>query len=406
MKFLIRCTSYALLVSIIAGGVFLAVPGNTFGAKLVPFPNLEEETAEEFCASLLRVDWPPSPAGTNLESSYVGLRNADDLEEEAEEDEGDEEESPRSRSVFRDRGEGNEEVNEVPVCLLPEIADLIRYVYEWIIGITGLLVFLLLIIGGFQYAVSAGDAQKMAGAKSRIKNAIFGLILVLMSYLLLNLINPDIANIKDPFHAATEEIFLAPTSLGGTPSMPCTELHLFDSGVGRKAVSIDDPWAIAGNEFTHALEIYVTAYENLEINEVGGEAEGEWTVNEWYREYPQLDPSDTSTYERPPEWIADGTKRELKLVMTGSFFDEEIEKTYRRRMTANCAIVLYQETGAGPNDGPNACGSAIRQDEEGGAIDMPLWNVDLREFVPNPEQKIKCVQLISPGVDPILYPPE
>lgn len=78
------------------------------------------------------------------------------------------------------------------------LAEMVKYFYEWIIAIAGLAVFFILVMAGFQYLTSVGDPGKMKDATDRIKSAIFGLVLLLSSYLILNLINPELTTLKMP----------------------------------------------------------------------------------------------------------------------------------------------------------------------------------------------------------------
>ena len=54
----------------------------------------------------------------------------------------------------------------------------------------------MMIIGGFQYLTSAGDASKIGAAKSRMANALIGLVLVLGAYTILKTINPELLVMK------------------------------------------------------------------------------------------------------------------------------------------------------------------------------------------------------------------
>ncbi len=66
--------------------------------------------------------------------------------------------------------------------------------YLWV-GIAGILAVIMLMWGGIQYMTSEAIGGKEA-AKSRIWSAIIGLILVLMSWLIIFTINPQILNLN------------------------------------------------------------------------------------------------------------------------------------------------------------------------------------------------------------------
>jgi glucose uptake protein GlcU len=56
------------------------------------------------------------------------------------------------------------------------------------LGFAGIVLFLLLIIGGFKYITSGGDPKAVEGAKKTLTYAIGGLIVILLSYLILVII--------------------------------------------------------------------------------------------------------------------------------------------------------------------------------------------------------------------------
>jgi len=54
-----------------------------------------------------------------------------------------------------------------------------------IIPLAGIVLFIMLIIGGFQYITSGGDPKKAGAARNTLTFAILGLVLVAMGYLIL-----------------------------------------------------------------------------------------------------------------------------------------------------------------------------------------------------------------------------
>ncbi|MBT3356356.1 hypothetical protein HN784_01210 [bacterium] len=67
--------------------------------------------------------------------------------------------------------------------------------YSFGIGISGVLAVFMIGFGAFKYIVfSAGNASTMGDAKDTIYSAIFGLGLVLVAWLILYVINPDLIN--------------------------------------------------------------------------------------------------------------------------------------------------------------------------------------------------------------------
>lgn len=71
------------------------------------------------------------------------------------------------------------------------LGDFLNGVFRIGVGAAALLAVLMITIGGFEYMTSTIPGVKADG-KSRIVGAILGLLLILLSWLILNIINPDI----------------------------------------------------------------------------------------------------------------------------------------------------------------------------------------------------------------------
>jgi len=76
--------------------------------------------------------------------------------------------------------------------------QLVAWFYYFIIGIAGLSAFIMLTWGGFQYLTSAGNPTSISDAKDKIKSALLGLMLILISWLILQVINPDLTTLNLP----------------------------------------------------------------------------------------------------------------------------------------------------------------------------------------------------------------
>ncbi len=68
--------------------------------------------------------------------------------------------------------------------------ELVGFFYRYALALVGVAAVAMIVYGGIRYAISGG------GALDIIKSAIFGLVLLLGSYVLLNTINPDIVNLS------------------------------------------------------------------------------------------------------------------------------------------------------------------------------------------------------------------
>ncbi|HET7098624.1 MAG TPA: hypothetical protein VFI61_00080 [Patescibacteria group bacterium] len=71
---------------------------------------------------------------------------------------------------------------------ISDLQGIFERVVSVAIGLAGIVLFFLLVSGGFKYITSGGDPKAVDGAKKTISFAILGLVLVLASYLILLLI--------------------------------------------------------------------------------------------------------------------------------------------------------------------------------------------------------------------------
>jgi hypothetical protein len=75
--------------------------------------------------------------------------------------------------------------------------DFVSYIvaiYKFGIGAIGVCAMLMIIIGGYMYIASAGNAATMGKAKGVIQDALIGLIMAFASWVLLYAINPDLVS--------------------------------------------------------------------------------------------------------------------------------------------------------------------------------------------------------------------
>ena len=70
--------------------------------------------------------------------------------------------------------------------------------YNFLLSIVGIVAVMMLIIGGMKYITAAGNASIISDAKDTITNALFGLLLALLSWVIVSTINPDVLYIKNP----------------------------------------------------------------------------------------------------------------------------------------------------------------------------------------------------------------
>jgi len=79
-----------------------------------------------------------------------------------------------------------------------DLPQFIKYIFTFALGIVGITGFIAIIAAAFLLITSTGNPQKAADAKDRIMSALLGLLLLLGSYILLNIINPDLLKLRMP----------------------------------------------------------------------------------------------------------------------------------------------------------------------------------------------------------------
>lgn len=129
-------------------------------------------------------------------------------------------------SAFSNVVQGTDD-NGQDYLFLPFISVYLAAAYKLGVGIAGVLSVIMIMVGGFIWLVSAGDSGKIKQGKSMITNAVVGLLLTVGSYTALQVINPDLTNLKGlrvtlvkPIELEINDDYLPEvdsTSTGGAP---------------------------------------------------------------------------------------------------------------------------------------------------------------------------------------------
>jgi len=69
------------------------------------------------------------------------------------------------------------------------IPNVVKNGIQILVGVAGVIFFVMLVIGGIQYAMSGGDKAQAQAAKDRITNALIGIIIVAVAFALVSLIS-------------------------------------------------------------------------------------------------------------------------------------------------------------------------------------------------------------------------
>ncbi|OQX00987.1 hypothetical protein BWK69_00245 [Candidatus Parcubacteria bacterium A4] len=70
--------------------------------------------------------------------------------------------------------------------------------YYFIIYVSGIAAFVSFVWAGFDWLTSAGNTSKIRDAKKRIEGSLLGLAIILMSYIIIQVINPELVIFKLP----------------------------------------------------------------------------------------------------------------------------------------------------------------------------------------------------------------
>lgn len=116
------------------------------------------------------------------------------------------------------------------------IANYIEGLYRFMVGIAGILAAIMIIWAGITWLTAAGNPEKIGGAKKRLASAAMGLILVLGSYVILYVINPDLVFLK-PLRIKTAQRVLLnleeqeeeQTTRSGSPIISGTACNAIDT---------------------------------------------------------------------------------------------------------------------------------------------------------------------------------
>src|SRR3989338_1929071 len=72
------------------------------------------------------------------------------------------------------------------------LEEYLTWAFRFILALAGFLAVMMIVIGGVEYIISGASESMRGEAKKRIENAIWGLVMALVSYLVLYTINPSL----------------------------------------------------------------------------------------------------------------------------------------------------------------------------------------------------------------------
>ncbi len=91
----------------------------------------------------------------------------------------------------------NPDPSKPPIGEVADLGSYVNTVYKYLLGISGLVAIVMIMIGGVQYVTSVGGGS-VSAAKERIQHAVVGLILLFSAALILQTVNPRLLTLQPP----------------------------------------------------------------------------------------------------------------------------------------------------------------------------------------------------------------
>lgn len=92
--------------------------------------------------------------------------------------------------------EGLQKADIAGYAYIPFLGQYIAGIYKWAVLVGAIVATIMILFGGLMYIISHGDAAQISSAKERIQGALIGLFILLGSYIMLYIINPDLVTFK------------------------------------------------------------------------------------------------------------------------------------------------------------------------------------------------------------------
>lgn len=149
-----------------------------------------------------------------------------------------------NNNVINDDSKINLEISIAGKSSVNDLGDYLVLIYKYVVYLAGIFAVIMIVVAGFRWVAAGGNEGQISGAKEQIKNSIIGLVLVSGSYLMLNIINPDLVNVhklnikklgEEPF--AQQEPEEEPYNVYNDP-----EVHNQDANADSEGSNINNTW--------------------------------------------------------------------------------------------------------------------------------------------------------------------
>ncbi|MEK7620310.1 MAG: C39 family peptidase [Patescibacteria group bacterium] len=94
------------------------------------------------------------------------------------------------------------------------LGDYIAGIYKYLLGISTTIAIVMIMVGGLQWSLGGQSPEAIGKAKTRIKNAVTGLVLLLGTYVILFTVNPQLIGLQFPELEVIQYVFLSTEDTG------------------------------------------------------------------------------------------------------------------------------------------------------------------------------------------------
>lgn len=124
---------------------------------------------------------------------------------------------------------------ETPITTKTPLPEYVKYIFNFSVWLAGFIALGTVFYGGVRYLTSAGSASATSEAKKQIFAGIFGLIVLLSSYIILNTINPQLLffNIPEPDFGTAPPVVVPPPLIEQTLFAEEIPFGKFIDGIGE-----------------------------------------------------------------------------------------------------------------------------------------------------------------------------
>ena len=136
----------------------------------------------------------------------------------------------------------------------------IAYIFQFIVGVASGIALLFLVLGGLHYLSSAGNPAEMKNAKTKIFSALFGLIIILGSWIILGNINPILIDLQNPDTSPIDPI--TALNIDNNPIWFCSEEIPNINQVINESININIRKAISNEIRSKCITIVGGAINN------------------------------------------------------------------------------------------------------------------------------------------------